>query len=63
MGFRLGELFCGPGGLALGAVTADIGFVRSVIQLWRRGAEALSATVVCGRKRRGIGFGERWKGV
>lgn len=25
MGFRLGELFCGPGGLALGAVTADIG--------------------------------------
>ena len=25
MGFQLGELFCGPGGLALGAVTADIG--------------------------------------
>lgn len=23
--FRLGELFCGPGGLALGATTADIG--------------------------------------
>lgn len=25
MRFQLGELFCGPGGLALGAVTADIG--------------------------------------
>ncbi|MBO5731828.1 MAG: hypothetical protein J6R67_11560 [Treponema sp.] len=23
--FRLGELFCGPGGLALGAITATIG--------------------------------------
>lgn len=23
--FRLGELFCGPGGLAWGAVNADIG--------------------------------------
>lgn len=22
--FRLGELFCGPGGLALGATTAEI---------------------------------------
>lgn len=25
MGFQLGELFCGPGGLALGAISADIG--------------------------------------
>lgn len=25
MRFRLGELFCGPGGLALGAISADIG--------------------------------------
>ena len=24
-GFSLGELFCGPGGLAVGALTADIG--------------------------------------
>ena len=24
MNFRLGELFCGPGGLAAGAINADI---------------------------------------
>lgn len=32
--FRLGELFCGPGGLALGALTADIGTGDKIVHAW-----------------------------
>lgn len=34
MKYRLGELFCGPGGLALGAKTADIGNGDQIIHAW-----------------------------
>lgn len=34
MKYRLGELFCGPGGLALGAKTADIGNGDRIIHAW-----------------------------
>ncbi len=32
--FRLGELFCGPGGLALGALKADIGNGDRIVHEW-----------------------------
>ena len=32
MAFHLGELFCGPGGIAYGAITADIGIKDSFIE-------------------------------
>ena len=33
--YKLGELFCGPGGLAYGAVTADIGDPRfKIVHEW-----------------------------
>ena len=35
MQYRLGELFCGPGGIAWGATHADIG--NSIIQLYING--------------------------
>ena len=31
MQYRLGELFCGPGGIAWGATHADIGIILSYI--------------------------------
>lgn len=34
MQYRLGELFCGPGGLAYGAMTADIGTGDKIIHAW-----------------------------
>lgn len=34
MKYRLGELFCGPGGLAIGAKTADIGNGDQIIHAW-----------------------------
>lgn len=34
MKYRLGELFCGPGGLAYGAVTADIGNGDKIVHAW-----------------------------
>jgi DNA (cytosine-5)-methyltransferase 1 len=34
MDFRLGELFCGPGGLAYGAVNADIGNGDRIVHVW-----------------------------
>lgn len=33
--FRLGELFCGPGGLAWGAIHADIGLSEfEIVHAW-----------------------------
>lgn len=34
MKYKLGELFCGPGGLALGAKTADIGNGDQIVHAW-----------------------------
>lgn len=34
MVYRLGELFCGPGGLAYGAMNADIGGNTKFIHVW-----------------------------
>lgn len=34
MKYRLGELFCGPGGLAFGAKTADIGNGDQIVHAW-----------------------------
>lgn len=34
MEFKLGELFCGPGGLAYGALNADIGTGDKIIHAW-----------------------------
>ena len=34
MKYRLGELFCGPGGLAYGAMTADIGNGDKIVHAW-----------------------------
>ena len=34
MKYRLGELFCGPGGLAYGAKTADIGNGDQIVHAW-----------------------------
>ena len=75
MGFRLGELFCGPGGLALGAVTADIGDRNwRITHAWANDKDPDTCrtycrnicpdrpeSVICADVR--IGFGERWKGV
>lgn len=37
MKYRMGELFCGPGGLAYGAKTADIGNGDQIIHAWANG--------------------------
>lgn len=48
--FRLGELFCGPGGLALAATTADIGEGSKIIHEWANDYDATT----CDTYRRNI---------
>ncbi len=65
MDYRLGELFCGPGGLAYGAINADIGNGDRIIHAWANDYDADTcktyarnicnndeSTVICGDVRK-----------
>lgn len=65
MNYRLGELFCGPGGLAYGAINADIGNGDRIVHAWANDYDADTcktyshnicnddnSTVICGDVRK-----------
>ena len=46
MEYKLGELFCGPGGIAYGAMTADIGNGDKIVHTWANDYDADRKSVV-----------------